>query len=139
MTKLTTYTNPIESIERAFDSFFNLTPVFHSLEEVYRTGDTVRFSQGDDGLTVQIDIPGCKNEDLDLSVDSDTRDVYIKAKRTIKNHDSEKQQTLNRSFSVVGIMILKRSGLLMKTVCWKLLLLEEKKRNILKNIPFSYK
>jgi len=100
MTKLTTYTNPIENIERAFDSFFNLTPVFHSLEEVYRTGDTVRFSQSDDGLTVQIDIPGCKNEDLDLSVDSDTRDVYIKAKRTIKNHDSEKQQTLNRSFSV---------------------------------------
>jgi HSP20 family molecular chaperone IbpA len=87
MTKLTTYTNPIENIERAFDSFFNLTPVFHSLEEVYRTGDTVRFSQSDDGLTVQIDIPGCKNEDLDLSVDSDTRDVYIKV-------------TFNRSFSV---------------------------------------
>ena len=42
----------------------------------------------------------CKKEDLDLSVDSDTRDVYIKAKRTVKNNDSEKQLTLNRSFSV---------------------------------------
>mgnify|MGYP003116738812 FL=1 len=99
MTKLTTY-NPITDIERAFDSFFNLTPVFHSLEEVYRTGDTVRFSQGEDGLTVQIDIPGCQNEELDLSVDSDKREVYIKAKRTIKTNDGEQEQTLNRSFSV---------------------------------------
>ena len=102
MTKLTTYrgTNPITNIESALESMFNLTPIFHNLEEVYITGDTVRFSQGDDGLAVQIDIPGCKKEDLDLSVDSDTRDVYIKAKRTIKNNDSEKQLTLNRSFSV---------------------------------------
>ena len=100
MTKLTTYNNPITDIERAFDSFFNLTPVFHSLEEVYRTGDTVRFSQDDDGLTVQIDIPGCKKDELDLSVDSDKREVYIKAKRTVKTHDGSQEQTLNRSFSV---------------------------------------
>ena len=100
MTKLTTYNNPIADIERAFDSFFNLTPVFHSLEEVYRTGDTVRFSQDDDGLTVQIDIPGCKKDELDLSVDSDKREVYIKAKRTVKTHDGSQEQTLNRSFSV---------------------------------------
>lgn len=100
MTKLTTYNNPITDIERAFDSFFNLTPVFHSLEEVYRTGDTVRFSQDDDGLTVQIDIPGCQKDELDLSVDSDKREVYIKAKRTVKTHDGSQEQTLNRSFSV---------------------------------------
>ena len=48
--KLTKYTaNPIAEIERAFDSFFNLTPVFHSLEEVYKTGDQVRFSNDDEG------------------------------------------------------------------------------------------
>ena len=41
--KLTKYThNPIAEIERAFDGFFNLTPVFHQLEEVYKTGDQVR-------------------------------------------------------------------------------------------------
>jgi|GEM_PF-6352313 HSP20 family protein len=99
MTKLTTY-NPIADIERALDGFFNLTPVFHSLEEVYRTGDTVRFSQDDDGLTVQIDIPGCKKDELDLSVDSDKREVYIKAKRTVKTNDGSQQQSLNRSFTV---------------------------------------
>lgn len=101
MNKLTTYnTNPIETIERAFDSFFNLTPVFHSLEEVYRTGDIVRFSQDKEGLIIQIDLPGCQKDDIDLSVNSDTRDVYIKAKREIRNHDGKKEQTANRSFSV---------------------------------------
>jgi len=36
MTKLTTYrgTNPITNIEQALESMFNLTPVFHNLEEV---------------------------------------------------------------------------------------------------------
>ena len=45
MTKLTTYrgTNPITNIESALENMFNLTPVFHNLEEVYFTGDTVRF------------------------------------------------------------------------------------------------
>lgn len=53
MAKLTTYrgTNPITNIESALENMFNLTPVFHNLEEVYFTGDTVRFSQGDDGLS----------------------------------------------------------------------------------------
>jgi len=99
--KLTKYNNnPIAEIERAFDGFFNLTPVFHQLEEVYKTGDQVRFSQDENALSVQIDLPGVVKEDLDLSTDSDQREVYIKAKRKIKAHDGEKEQTYNRSFSV---------------------------------------
>jgi HSP20 family protein len=99
MNRLTTY-NPIETIERAFDGFLNLTPVFHSLEEVYRTGDTVRFASKEEGLIVQIDLPGVKKEHLDISVDNDTRDVYITAKRTITMHNSEETLNINRSFSV---------------------------------------
>ena len=99
--KLTKHThNPIAEIERAFDSFFNLTPVFHSLEEVYKTGDQVRFSNDDTGLSVQIDLPGVTKDDLDLSTDTDQREVYVKAKRKVKAHDGEKEQTYNRSFSV---------------------------------------
>ena len=57
--KLTKYThNPIAEIERAFDGFFNLTPVFHQLEEVYKTGDQVRFASDEKALGVQIDLPG---------------------------------------------------------------------------------
>ena len=99
--KLTKYThNPIAEIERAFDGFFNLTPVFHQLEEVYKTGDQVRFSSDEDTLSVQIDLPGVAKDDLDLSTDTDQREVYIKAKRKVKAHDGEKEQTYNRSFSV---------------------------------------
>ena len=99
--KLTKYThNPIAEIERAFDGFFNLTPVFHQLEEVYKTGDQVRFSSDEDTLSVQIDLPGVEKDNLDLSTDTDQREVYIKAKRKIIAHDGEKEQTYNRSFSV---------------------------------------
>ena len=102
MTRLTTYRgdNPIKIIEDSLGSFLNLTPVFHNLEEVYRTGDQVRFASGKDELNIQIDIPGCKKEDLDLDVDSDQREVYIKGKRTVKLNDGEQTQTMNRSFSI---------------------------------------
>jgi HSP20 family molecular chaperone IbpA len=99
--KLTKYThNPIAEIERAFDGFFNLTPVFHQLEEVYKTGDQVRFRSDEEALGVQIDLPGVTKDNLDLSTDTDQREVYIKAKRKIIAHDGEKEQTYNRSFSV---------------------------------------
>ncbi len=103
MTKLTTmrgYTNPITEIEQALNGFFNITPVFHNLEEVYRTGDQVRFAQREEGLNVDIDIPGVKKDDLDLKVDSERRDVYIEGKRSVLTHDSEETQTYNRSFSI---------------------------------------
>ena len=99
--KLTKYIhNPIAEIERALDGFLNLTPVFHQLEEVYKTGDQVRFASDENALRVQIDLPGVMKDDLDLSTDTDHREVYIKAKRKVKAHDGEKEQTYNRSFSV---------------------------------------
>lgn len=100
--KLTNYkpTNPIVNLERVFDNLFNTTPLFHSLDEIYRTGDQVRFSDGDKGLTVQVDLPGVKKEDLELSTDSHTRDVFIKAKRKVNTNDGAREQTYNRSFSI---------------------------------------
>ena len=100
--KLTTYRgdNPIKIIEESLNGFLNLTPVFHNLEELYRTGDQVRFSNNKNGLSIQIDIPGCKKDDLDLDVDSDQREVYIKGQRDVKIHDGEQVQTMNRSFSI---------------------------------------
>ena len=102
MTRLTTYRgdNPLKIIEDRLNGFFNLTPVFHNLEEVYKTGDIVRFASTKDGLNIQIDIPGCKKDDLDIDVDTDQREVYIKGKRTVKTNDGEETQTMNRSFSI---------------------------------------
>ena len=91
MTRLTTYRgdNPLKIIEDSLNGFLNLTPVFHNLEEVYKTGDIVRFASTKDGLNIQIDIPGCKKDDLDIDVDTDQREVYIKGKRTVKTNDGE--------------------------------------------------
>ena len=72
----------------------------NSLEEVYKTGYQVRFSSDENALGVQIDLPGVTKDNLDLSTDTDQREVYIKAKRKIIAHDGEKEQTYNRSFSV---------------------------------------
>ena len=102
MTRLTTYRgdNPLKIIEDSLNGFLNLTPVFHNLEEVYKTGDIVRFASTKDGLNIQIDIPGCKKDDFDIDVDTDQREVYIKGKRTVKTNDGEETQTMNRSFSI---------------------------------------
>jgi HSP20 family protein len=98
--KLTNYTNPIVNLEKTIDSFFNITPLFHQLEEVYRTGDQVRFANNEEGLTVQVDLPGVDKNDLDISIDTDQRDVYIKAKRSVKTQEGQRDQTYNRSFSI---------------------------------------
>lgn len=98
--KLIQQTNPLEYIERSLGDFLNLTPVFHSLEEVYKTGDQVRFNQSDKQMTIQVDLPGVRSEDLDLTTDTQSRDVYIKASREVISHDGVREQTYNRSFSI---------------------------------------
>ena len=100
MKTLTNYYNPIINLEKAFEGLFNQTPLFHSLEEIYKTGDQVRFSGDDKNLTVQVDLPGVDKEKLDLSTDSDKREVYIKAIRTVKTQEGQRDQTYNRSFSI---------------------------------------
>lgn len=98
--KLIQQTNPLEYIERSLNDFLNLTPVFHSLEEVYKTGDQVRFNQSDKQMIIQVDLPGVLPEALDLTTDTQSRDVYIEASREVINHDGVRKQTYNRSFSI---------------------------------------
>jgi len=100
MKTLTNYYNPIINLEKTFQSLFDHTPLFHNLEEIYRTGDQVRFSNDDKGLTVQVYLPGVAKDKLKLSTDSDKREVYIKATRTVKTQEGQREQTYNRSFSV---------------------------------------
>jgi len=101
MTKLTTYKyNPISNIERLFQEQFNLFPIFHDLEEVYRTGDTVRFSQDEKGMTVDIDLPGVSKENTEMNVDTNTRDIYITAKKIVRDQQGQTTKTFNRSFGI---------------------------------------
>lgn len=99
--KLMTLTdNPITNIEKSLGRFFDIMPVFHDLDQIYRTGDQVRFNEDENGLAVEIDLPGVRREDLDLTTDSQSRDVYISAKRTITADGGRKEQKYNRSFGV---------------------------------------
>lgn len=101
MKTLTNYnSNPIVNLEKIFDNLFNTTPLFHSLDEIYRTGDQVRFATTSDNLVVQVDLPGVDKQDLDLSTDNNIREVYIKATRKIRTNEGVRDQTYNRSFSV---------------------------------------
>ncbi len=100
MKTLTNYYNPIINLEKTFEGLFNQTPLFHSLEEIYKTGDQVRFSGDGKCLTVQVDLPGVTKDKLDLSTDSDKREVYIKATRQVKTQEGQRDQTYNRSFSI---------------------------------------
>jgi HSP20 family protein len=92
--------NPIVNLDKIFDNMFNTTPLFHNLNEIYKTGDQVRFSPDDESLTVQIDLPGVKRDDIAITSDTDQSEVYIKAKRDIKTLDGTQEQTYNRSFTV---------------------------------------
>jgi HSP20 family molecular chaperone IbpA len=86
-------------MDRLF-SEFNRVPVFHNLEQIYKTGDQVRFSSNEDGLTVQIDLPGVPKDEMELKSNSVSREVYISGKRQIVSKDGKKEYTYNRSFSV---------------------------------------
>ena len=70
------------------------------MDEIYRHGDQVRFYQDESALVVQVDLPGVSKDELHVTSDSDRREVYIKAKRSVKTKDGIKEQTYNRSFSV---------------------------------------
>jgi len=86
-------------MDRLFNEF-NRVPVFHNLEQIYKTGDQVRFSSNEDGLTVQIDLPGVPKDEMELKSNSISREVYISGKRQIVSKDGKKEYTYNRSFSV---------------------------------------
>ena len=81
MKTLTNYYNPIVNLEKTFEGLFN-------------------FSGDDKCLTVQVDLPGVAKDKLDLSTDSDKREVYIKATRQVKTQEGQRDQTYNRSFSI---------------------------------------
>ena len=63
---LANYRNPTSVI----DAFFNKDPFDHPFfwGDVSRTGDTVRFKEGDE-LTVEVDLPGVSKDKTTVSVE----------------------------------------------------------------------
>lgn len=65
--------------------------------DVQRTGDTVRFKEGDD-LTVEVDLPGVPKDKTTVTVEG--RNVYIEGTRKIVHKGGESEETYSRSFNV---------------------------------------
>jgi HSP20 family molecular chaperone IbpA len=65
--------------------------------DVQRTGDTVRFKEGDE-LTVEVDLPGVSKDKTAVTIEG--RHVSIEATRKIIHKGGESEETYTRSFTV---------------------------------------
>jgi HSP20 family protein len=99
MNKITNYNNPsrynnpfslIDEIEREL-----ARPFFWG--DVSRTGDNVRFKEGDE-LIVEIDLPGVPKNKTTISVEG--RVVMIEGSRKVVHKGGVQEETFNRSFKV---------------------------------------
>ena len=91
------YRNPTSLIE----SFFNRDPFDHPFfwGDVSRTGDTVRFKEGDE-LTVEVDLPGVSKDKTAVTVEG--RVVSIEGTRKVIHKGGSQEETFSRSFTVAN-------------------------------------
>ena len=92
---LANYKNPTSVI----DAFFNRDPFDHPFfwGDVSRTGDTVRFNEGDE-LTVEVDLPGVSKDKTTVSVEGKV--VSIEGTRKVIHKGGSQEETFSRSFTV---------------------------------------
>ena len=67
--------------------------------DVTRTGDTVRFKEGDE-LIVELDLPGVSKDKTKVTVEG--RVVTVEGSRKIVHKGGESEETYNRSFTVAN-------------------------------------
>lgn len=81
------------------DSFFNRDPFDHPFfwGDVSRTGDTVRFKEGEE-LTVEVDLPGVSKDKTTVSVEG--RIISIEGIRKVIHKGGTQEETYSRSFTV---------------------------------------
>ena len=101
-TKLTNYNSNLANYRNptsVIDAFFNRDPFDHPFfwGDVSRTGDTVRFKEGDE-LTVEVDLPGVSKDKTTVSVEG--RVVSIEGTRKVIHKGGSQEETFSRSFTV---------------------------------------
>ena len=99
MNKLTnynpsTYRNPFSLLDTVLEREFN-HPFFWG--DVSRTGDTVRFKEGDE-LTVEVDLPGVSKDKTNVTIEG--RVVTIEGTRKVIHKGGTQEETFSRSFTV---------------------------------------
>ena len=101
MNKLTNYNpsayrNPFSLLDTVLEREFN-HPFFWG--DVSRTGDTVRFKEGDE-LTVEVDLPGVSKDKTNVTVEG--RVVTIEGTRKVIHKGGTQEETFSRSFTVAA-------------------------------------
>ena len=98
--KLTNYNNssalrnPFSILDTVMEREFN-HPFFWG--DVSRTGDTVRFKEGDE-LTVEVDLPGVSKDKTKVTVEG--RVITIEGTRKVVHKGGTQEETFSRSFTV---------------------------------------
>ena len=100
--KLTNYNNssalrnPFSILDTVMEREFN-HPFFWG--DVSRTGDTVRFKEGDE-LTVEVDLPGVPKDKTNVTFEGKT--VTIEGVRKVIHKGGIQEETFTRSFTVAA-------------------------------------
>jgi len=107
---VTKYRNPLSSTRRfdLINEFFNTLETRNNEEprEVFDFIPAVNTREGDDAYYVELDLPGIKKEDVEISVDKNI--LTIKGERKIKKEEKEEDYyrvessygTFSRSFTL---------------------------------------
>jgi len=96
---LNAITRPARRVGLPTDMFSSLfdDPFFTQAGSKF-TDDNIRFNENDKQFRVEIDLPGVKKENLEVTSEGDQ--FYISASRTVTKNGGSKDETYTRSFSV---------------------------------------
>ena len=89
------YRNPTSLVEQLLNRDSFDSPFFWG--DVSRTGDTVRFKEGDE-LTVEVDLPGVPKDKTNVTFEGKT--VTIEGVRKVIHKGGVQEETFTRSFTV---------------------------------------
>jgi HSP20 family protein len=105
---VTRYRNPYQTTRERFDLFNEFFKQFEEQEpkEVFDFTPAVNTREGDDAYYIDVDLPGVKKEDVEISVDKNV--LTIKGKREVREEVKEEDYyrvesaygTFSRSFTL---------------------------------------
>ena len=99
MNYLNLLTRPVRRTGLPTDLFSSLLddPFFTQVGSKF-TDDNIRFNESEKQFRVEIDLPGVKKENLEVTSEGDH--FYVSASRTVTKNGGSKDETYTRSFSV---------------------------------------
>ena len=66
------------------------------------TDDNIRFNENEKNMRVEVDLPGVKKQNIEVTSEGDT--FYISASRTVTKNGGSKNESFTRSFTANPLM-----------------------------------